>query len=89
MEEALPRLKECGLEKVSRLYKAKTGVGCDSFHAKVPLDVTKETRAEIVEFLEKEEQSGQWPQQALHDGVVLDTEEAKWQQKYRVDLGRH
>ena len=31
MEEALPRLKECDLEKVSRLYKAKTGVGCDGF----------------------------------------------------------
>ena len=31
LEEALPRLKECHLEKVSRLYKAKTGVGCDGF----------------------------------------------------------
>ena len=27
LEEALPRLKECHLEKVSRLYNAKTGVG--------------------------------------------------------------
>ena len=41
LEEALPRLKECGLGKVSRLYKAKTGVGCDAFHSKVPLDLTK------------------------------------------------
>ena len=40
-EEALPRLKECGLEKISRMYKAKTGVGCDGFHPKVSLDVTK------------------------------------------------
>ena len=32
------------------MYKAKTGVGCDS---KVPLDLTKETRGEIVEFFEK------------------------------------
>ena len=32
VEETLPRLKECGLENVSRLYKAKTGVGCDGFH---------------------------------------------------------
>ena len=39
-EEALPRLKECELEKASRLYKAKkTGVGCDGFHPKVPLDL--------------------------------------------------
>ena len=37
-EEALPRLKECHLEEVSRLYKAKTGVGCDGFHPEVPLD---------------------------------------------------
>ena len=37
-EEALPRVKECHLEEVSRLCKAKTGVGCDGFHPKVPLD---------------------------------------------------
>ena len=60
LEEALPRLKESHLEEVSRLYKAKTGVGCDGFHPK-PLDLTK---LEIVEFLEKVEQSGKWPQQA-------------------------
>ena len=37
-EEAVPRLKKCDLKKkVSRLYKAKTGVGCDGFHSKVPL----------------------------------------------------
>ena len=44
--------------------KAKTGVGCDGFHPGVPLDLTKGTRGEIVEFLEKVEQSGKWPQQA-------------------------
>ena len=33
-EEALPRLKEGHLEMTSRLYKAKTGVGCDGFHPK-------------------------------------------------------
>ena len=64
VEQALPRLTECNLEEVSRLYKAKTGVGCDGFQLKVPLDVTKETRGEIVQFLEKAEQSGKWPQQA-------------------------
>ena len=57
-EEALPRLKVCHLEQVSRLYKAETGMGCDGFHPEVPLDLTKETRREIVEFLEKVEQSG-------------------------------
>ena len=56
-------LTECHLEEVSRLYIAKTGVGCDGFHPKVPLDSTKETRGEIVEFLDKAEQSGKWPQQ--------------------------
>ena len=61
--KALPRLKEGDLEKVSRMYKAKTGVGCDGFHPQVHLDVTKETTGEIVEFLEKVEQSGKWPQQ--------------------------
>ena len=44
LEEALPRLKECELEKVSRLYKAKTGVGCDGFHTKVPLDLNKRNK---------------------------------------------
>ena len=52
------------LDKASRWYKAKTGVGCDGFHTTIPLGVTKETRGETVEFLEKVEQSGKWPQQA-------------------------
>ena len=64
-EEALPRLKGGDMEETSRLYKAKTGVGCDGIHAKVPLDLTKEIRGKIVEFLEKVEQSGKWPQQEL------------------------
>ena len=62
-EEALPSLKEGDLDKASRLYKAKTGVGCDGFHPKVPLHLTKETRRKVVEFLEKVEQSDKWPQQ--------------------------
>ena len=60
---ALPRPKECLLEEVSRLCKAKTGVGCDGFDPKVPLNLTKETRGEIVEFPAKVEQSGKWRQQ--------------------------
>ena len=63
-EEALPRLKECHLEEASKLDKAKTRVGCGGFHPQAPLDLTKETRGEIVEFLHKVEQSGKWPQQA-------------------------
>ena len=58
LEEALPRLRECDLDKASRLYKTRTGVGCDGFHPKVSLDLTKETKGEMVEFLEKVEQSG-------------------------------
>ena len=42
-EEALPKLKECDLEKALRMYKAKTGVGRDCFPPKVLLDLTKET----------------------------------------------
>ena len=41
LEEALPRLKECELEKVSRLCKAKTGVGCDGFRPKVHRHLTQ------------------------------------------------
>ena len=63
-KEALSRLKEGDLKKAFRLYKAKTGVGCARFYPKVPPDLTKGTRGEIVEFLEKVEQSGKWPQQA-------------------------
>ena len=50
-------------DKPSGLYKEKKGVGCDGSHPNVPLDLTKETRKEIVEFLEKVELSGKWPQQ--------------------------
>ena len=68
-------MKEGDLDKVSRLYKAKTAVGCDGFHPKVHLDLTKETRGEIAEILEKVEQSGKWPQQACPTMFFLDSEE--------------
>ena len=70
-EEALPRPKECLLEEVSRLYKAKTGVDCDGFHPEVPLVLTKETREELMEFPEKVEQSGKWRQQACTTMLFL------------------
>ena len=49
-EEALPRLKEGDLKKASRLYKAKTGVGCDGFHSKSSfgLDMRNERRICLV-----------------------------------------
>ena len=56
----MPRL----LEKAAKSCKTKTGVVCDGFHPKVPLDLTKETREKVVEFLKKVEQCGRWPQQA-------------------------
>ena len=74
-EEALPRLKGSDLEKVSRLNKAKTGVGCDGFHPKAALDLTKETTGKVVEFLERVEQSGKRAATSLHDDVLLDSEE--------------
>ena len=52
-------------EKLRKLEEALPRLKeCDGFHPKVPLDLTKETRGKVVEFLEKVEQSGKWPQQA-------------------------
>ena len=50
----------------------KTGVGCDGFHPKVPLDLTTETRGEIVEFSDKVEQTGRMAATSMHDDVLLD-----------------
>ena len=47
-EEALPRLKEGDLDKASRMYKVKTGVGCGGFHPQVPLEFDK--RNEKINF---------------------------------------
>ena len=59
------------MEKVSRIYKAESGVGCDGFQPKVPLDLTTKTIRKIVEFLEVVEQSGRWPQQACTATLFL------------------
>ena len=53
------------LEKVSRIYNSKTGVGCDGF----------QTRRNVVEFLEEVEQRGKWPQEASRNDVLPDSEE--------------
>ena len=63
LEEALPMLTECDLEMTSRLYKAKTGVGCDGVHPKVSPGLDKRNKVE----------SG--AATSLHDDVLLDTEE--------------
>ena len=78
--EGLEELRKCGgstakaervsrLEEVSSLFEAKKGVGCDGFHPKVPVDLTTETRGEVVEFLEKVEQSGKVAATSVHDDV--------------------
>ena len=64
LEEGLPRLREQNLESAARSYKAATGMGCAGFHPKVPQDWPKETRGEVVGFLENVEQCGRWPPQA-------------------------
>ena len=43
------------------------------------------TRGEIVEFLEKVAQSGKWPQQSMHDDVLLDSEECHERETGRAD----
>ena len=70
-EDALPRLGESDLEKASRIYKAKTGMGCDGFHPKGSLGLDKRDNRGRVEFLEKVEQSGKWPQQACTTMFLL------------------
>ena len=44
LEDGLCRGREKNLlEKAARSYKVATGVGCDGFHPKVPLDLSQET----------------------------------------------
>ena len=67
-------LKECELEKVSRLHKAKTGVGCDGFHPTFLLYLTRnERRNRRVSG----EGGAEWEVAAtsLYNDVLLDTEE--------------
>ena len=61
--KGLPRLEE-NLKRAARSYKAATGVGCDWFHSKVPLDLQREMRGDILKFLKKLEQCGRLLQQA-------------------------
>ena len=52
------RLREEGLQKSGRGFKATTGVGLVGFHPKVPPDLTKVTRKKQHVILEKVEQCG-------------------------------
>ena len=72
-EEALPRLKEGDLEKASRLYKAKTGVGCEGFHPQVLLNLTKETRGENCGVLGEGGAERKMAATSLHHDVLLDS----------------
>ena len=59
----LPRLTESDLAKAAKNLQYKE-VGCHGVHEEVPLGLAKETRKEVVEFLEKVEQCGKWSQHA-------------------------
>ena len=63
LEGGLPRLEE-NLERAARSYKAATHVGCDWFLSKVPQDLQKETRGDILKSSKKVELCGRWLQQA-------------------------
>ena len=41
LEEGLPQLEEERLRRAAKSYKATTGVGCDGFHPRAPLDLSK------------------------------------------------
>ena len=75
LEEALPRLKECELEEVSRLYKAKIGVGCHGWHPKISLDLTRETVARDRGVLGEGGANWKMAATSVHNDVLLDSEE--------------
>ena len=74
MDEALPRLIECELEKVSRSYKARTG-GCDGFHSKVLFGLDKRNEERNRGVLG--EGAAEWKVAAasLYNDVLSDSEE--------------
>ena len=72
-EEALPKLKEGDLERASRMYTAKTGVGCDGFHPKVPVDLTKETTGKNDGIIGESGAEWQMAATSMHNDVLLDS----------------
>ena len=63
LEEALPSLKECELETCRDCTRRKQEWNATVSTQKSPMDLTKVTRGQIVELLEKVDKSGKWPQQ--------------------------
>ena len=57
-EEVLPPMKIEELLHASRNYKTSTGAGTDGSHPKLPLDLTQEGYALIVDILTNVEQCG-------------------------------
>ena len=57
LEEALPRLKECGIGKSIEVVQGDRS-GMRRLPPQSSLDLTQETRGKLVVFLEKVEQSG-------------------------------
>ena len=64
LEEALPSLKECDLEKASRLKKGQNRSGIRSMASTQKSQWTRQEKRAEKELLEKVELSGKWPQQA-------------------------
>ena len=54
---------------------AKTGVGCDGFHPKVPLDLTRENKKRNSGVIGKGGAEWQMAATSLHNDVLLDTQE--------------
>ena len=71
--------------KVSKLHKAKTGVGCDGFHTKVLLHVTKETRGENRGVLGEFGTKWKVAATSMYDDVLLDTAECHESEANRAD----
>ena len=80
LEEALPRLQESDLENASRLARQRQEWDATGFHPKVPLDLTKETRVEVVELLEffffKKKTKWKISATSLHGDVLFGPEES-------------
>ena len=71
-------------------YKSSTGVGTDGCHPKLPLDLTEEECAVIIDITTTVEQCGFWPAQAsttmfflLPENVTSDRTIAMWPTLFR------
>ena len=72
LEEALPSKKRANWKKVSRLYRAKTGVGCDGFTPKSPPGCDKRKERRNSGVLGKGEAEWKLAATSMHDDVLLD-----------------